>query len=59
MTTKLNLIQLLIERNLFGALYVSENWYFAWTERKRPFYRARAVVVFDRVLVRLTKEGMG
>lgn len=35
----------------FAALYVSEGWYSAWLTRKdRPHYRARAVVIFDRIM---------
>jgi len=40
---------------LFGALYISEGWYATWQNYmtrsiSRPELRARAVVVFDRVL---------
>jgi len=39
------------QMRLFAALYVSEGWYSAWLTRKnRPYYRARAVVLFDRVM---------
>jgi len=40
---------------LLGALYASEGWYATWQNYmargvSRPGLRARAVVVFDRVL---------
>lgn len=41
---------------LFAALYLSEGWYVWWSEqntypdRLRNYERARAVVLFDRVL---------
>ena len=40
---------------LLGALYVSEGWYATWKNYmtrgiSRPDLRARAVVVFDRIL---------
>ena len=36
---------------LFAALYVSDGWYEGWaTYGKRLHYKARAVVLFDRVL---------
>lgn len=40
---------------LFAALYASEGWYATWQNYmtrgiSRPDLRARAVVVFDRVL---------
>lgn len=40
---------------LFAALYLSEGWYIWWSERDIPkgrknYARARAVVLFDRVL---------
>lgn len=35
---------------LYAALWVSEVWNLAWHERGRIHYKARAVVVFDRVL---------
>lgn len=37
---------------LFAALWVSDVWYLAWHEKHRIHYKARAVVVFDRVLNR-------
>lgn len=46
--------------HLFAALYMSDSWYWAWLDYKDSKYRferqfaiygrARAVVVFDRVL---------
>lgn len=35
---------------LYAALWVSEVWNIAWHERGRIHHKARAVVVFDRVL---------
>lgn len=35
---------------LYAALWVSEVWNLAWHEKHRIHYKARAVVVFDRVL---------
>lgn len=36
---------------LFAALYVSEGWYDGWkTNGERLYWKARAIVVFDRVL---------
>jgi len=35
---------------LLAALYVSEVWWASWLLRKKLHYKARAVVVFDRVL---------
>lgn len=36
---------------LFGALYVSEVWSTSWLlNPRRIYFKARAVVVFDRVL---------
>ena len=37
---------------LFAALYVSEAWYSAWKLRptKRLYWKARAIVLYDRVL---------
>ena len=37
---------------LYAALWVSEVWDVAWHENNRIHYKARAVVVFDRVLNR-------
>lgn len=34
----------------FAALYVSEGWYEGWIRTGRIHRRARAVVLFDRVL---------
>ena len=35
---------------LCAALWVSEVWNIAWYENRRIHHKARAVVVFDRVL---------
>ena len=36
---------------LFAALYVSQVWYAGWEENPRRIsYKARGIVVFDRVL---------
>ena len=35
---------------LFAALWISEVWNAAWHENHRIHHKARAVVVFDRVL---------
>lgn len=36
---------------LFAALYVSEVWYSGWTrDTNRLHYKARAIVLYDRVL---------
>ena len=37
---------------LFAALYVSEGWYDGWLQdpKRRLYWKARAVVLFDRVL---------
>ena len=39
-----------IQGLFFAALYVSEGWYENWRWTSRPHSRARAVVLFDRVL---------
>jgi hypothetical protein len=44
---------------LFAALYVSEVWYVSWKlEPKKIAYKARAVVVFDRIVDELSKENV-
>lgn len=35
---------------LIGALWISEVWHNAWLVWGKTYYRARAVVVMDRVL---------
>ena len=35
---------------LLGALYVSEAYYTLWSEHKKPGFKARAIVTFDRAL---------
>ena len=36
--------------SVFGALYASEGWWASWHKSKRLHSKARAIVVFDRVL---------
>ena len=35
---------------LFAALYISEAWYDNWLRTKRIHSKARAMVLYDRVL---------
>jgi len=35
---------------LFAALYLSEGWYEHWARSQRPYSKARAMVLYDRVL---------
>lgn len=35
---------------LLAALYVSETWYSPWLTNRKPHYRARAMVSYDRML---------
>ena len=39
-----------LEAWVFAALYVSEGWYDTWVRRKSLHAKARAVVLYDRVL---------
>lgn len=34
----------------FAAMWLSEGWYEAWRMRGRLHYKARGIVLFDRVL---------
>lgn len=54
------------EAIVFAALYVSEGWHTLWENRQmlrkgaRPlYYKARAVVVYDRVLLMLAQQRKG
>jgi hypothetical protein len=35
---------------LFAALYISEGWYDNWRRTKKVYSKARAIVLFDRVI---------
>lgn len=35
---------------LFAALYISEGWYDNWLRTKKVYSKARAIVLFDRVI---------
>lgn len=37
---------------LFAALYVSDRWYFRWQHTGLLHNKARAIVLFDRILTR-------
>jgi hypothetical protein len=34
----------------FAALYVSEGWYEYWRWTKKPYGKARCIVLYDRVM---------
>jgi hypothetical protein len=43
--------------NLLIALHVSDPWYTGWLIRGKLHYKARSVVLFDRLLNENTKKG--
>lgn len=39
------------------ALYLSEGWYDSWYRTRKPYAKARAMVLFDRVSTGRIKRG--